>query len=60
MKKNYKNINRKFKSGSHYNTNILNNNYNIDFSPFLIDLQRKIYKRKNFTGVTLDKIFNKK
>ena len=37
-----------------------NGNYNIDFSPFLIDLRCKIYKRKNFSGVTLDKIVPKK
>ena len=30
----------------HYSTNIFNGNYNIDFSPFLIDLKCKIYKRK--------------
>ena len=53
-RKNYENNNRKFKSCSHYSTNILNNNYNIDFSPFLIDLKCKIYKRKN--NLTLDKI----
>ena len=57
MKKNYQNNNRKFKSGSHYSTNVLNNNYNIAFSPFLIDLKCKIYKRKN--NLTLDTIFNK-
>ena len=33
-KKYYENNIRKYKSGSHYSTNILNNNYNIDFSPF--------------------------
>ena len=33
---------------------VLNGNYNIDFSPFLIDLKCKIYKRKN--NLTLDKI----
>ena len=53
-RKNYENNNRKFKLGSHYSTNILNNNCNIDFSPFLIDLKCKIYKRKN--NLTLDKI----
>ena len=54
-KKNYEKKNeRKFKSGAHYSTNILNNNYNIDFSPFLIDLKCKVYKRKN--NLTLDKI----
>ena len=37
-----------------------NGNYNIDFSPFLIDLRCKIYKGKNFSGVTLDKIVPKK
>ena len=42
MKKNYENDNRKFKSGYYYSTNILNNNYNIDFSPLLIDLKCKI------------------
>ena len=59
MKKNYysesENNNRKFKSGnSHYSTNIFKGNYNIDFSPFSIDLKCKIYKRKN--NLTLDKI----
>ena len=53
-RKNYENNGIKFKSGSHYSTNILNNNYNIDFSPFLNDLKCKIYKRKN--NLTLDKI----
>ena len=52
----------KFKTNCrHYSTNILNgSNYNIDFSPFLIDLKCKIYKRKNFSGVTLDKIILQK
>ena len=54
MKKNYENYNRKFKSGYHYSTNILNNIYNIDFSPFLINLKCNIYKRKNH--LILDKI----
>ena len=48
---------KKFKSNCrrHYSTNIFNGNYNIDFSPFLIDLKCKIYKRKN-DDLTLDKI----
>ena len=54
-------IEKKFKSSCrHYTTNIFNGNYNIDFSPFLIDLKCKIYKRKNFSGVTLDKIILQK
>ena len=52
---------KKFKSNCrHYSTNIFNGNYNIDFSPFLIDLKCKIYKRKNFSDVTLDKIILQK
>ena len=56
-KKNFeKNKKKKFKSNCrHYSTNIFNGNYNIDFSPFLIDLKCKIYKRKN-DDLTLDKI----
>ena len=54
-KKNFMDIEKKFKSNCrHYSTNIFNGNYNIDFSPFLIDLKCKIYKRKS--DVTLDKI----
>ena len=47
----------KFKIGCrHYSTNMnFNGNYNIDFSPFLIDLKCIIYKRKN-DDITLDKI----
>ena len=50
----------KFKTNCrHYSTNILNgSNYNIDFSPFLIDLKCKIYKRKS--DITLDKIILEK
>ena len=46
-KKNFMNIEKKFKSSCrHYTTNIFNGNYNIDFSPFLIDLKCKIIKEK--------------
>ena len=59
-KKNFEKNKKKFKSNCcHYSTNIFNGNYNIDFSPFLIDLKCKIYKRKNF-NVTLDKIILQK
>ena len=56
-KKNHENNNRKFKLGSHYSIYILNNNYNIYFSHFLIDLKCIIYRRKN--NLTLGKIYNK-